>query len=75
MKTKFDVDVLNESKSYAPADIIGKAPKNKPYLNIEYVDGYDGKRHLLAFPDKELKIFATNILKALGYKITVKKSI
>lgn len=51
----------------ADIKIIGQAPSNKPYVNIEVVS-MAGVRTVLGIQDKDLERFAVNILKALGSK-------
>ena len=69
MKTEFELEVnpsyLLSAKMRATAKIIGKAPKDRPYVAITLTDD----KHTLAdiwIQDKDLRLFAKNILKALG---------
>lgn len=68
MKTKFKLDVLS-SPINAVALIIGTAPKDKVYVKIENITDRINKESFDAcIKDKDLELFAVNILKALKSK-------
>ena len=71
MKTEFELDVNltyivpGGGTGKATAKIIGKTPKHKPYVAITLTN----EKNTLAdiwIKDKDLKLFAKNILKSLG---------
>jgi hypothetical protein len=70
MKTKFDLEnVGDQNPLVGSIEIIGKSPKNFPYVSIN-----DTKNSSCGFlRDKDRKTFAVNLLKALGYKVTLTK--
>jgi hypothetical protein len=66
MKTEFDLEPIGTPDiQLASAVIVGQKPENNPYVNIDIVDA-DGKRIVVGVKDKDLELFAVNILKALG---------
>lgn len=65
-KTEFELEVLEGGPfQRAEALIIGRSPADKPYVNIDLVNGV-GKRIELGIKDRDLERFAVNILKALN---------
>jgi len=68
-KKVFEMDVLSGNEqsgiTVANARIIGTAPKNIPYLNIDLPE----TGTCACIKDKDLERFAISILESLGYEI------
>lgn len=74
MKTEFTLDasltwVIGNKNGFgkAKATIIGKAPENKPYVSITLTNDVNTLADIY-IKDKDLELFAVNILKALNSK-------
>ncbi len=71
MKTEFDLEVGDGDKLFdhsIKASIIGKHPKDKPYLAIYGKTSIGATQVTGWIPDRQLERFAVNILKALKSK-------
>ncbi len=67
-KKTFDLDKNTAyPKHRGVINIIGSAPKDKPYLSVSFYDESGEVAHSWV-KDKDLKILAVNILKSLGHK-------
>lgn len=65
MKTEFTLEQMDGLKTFDHGymRIVGKAPENKPYVSIE-IESLE--YHFIK--DKDLELFAVNILKAIKSK-------
>lgn len=64
MKTEFELDCHKADLTGSNIRIIGKHPKNKPYVSINLPDD-KGSLFIL---DKDIERFAVNILKSINSK-------
>lgn len=64
MKTTFNMEKIN-TRCDATISIIGEKPKDKPYVQVQFINNKDssGKLYL---KNKGLEKFAINILKSLN---------
>ena len=67
MKTVFELENCRQLGTRNMIRIIGKSPKDSPYVSIE-TDQSDNPTKQLFIKDKDLELFVVNILKALNSK-------